>query len=115
MRLFQTDPVSQVNSSDYAVPGNWGNCDPTCMLNQNSIQLTRKNSSVSTSPWEFADLCETGQCPAGWNREEESCVINLIGLQESVAREECGKYRGDFSSATQDRFQCKGGANLINI
>ena len=68
--------------------------------------------SVSSSPWEFAGLCKTGHCPAGWNREEESCVINLIGLEETVAREECGKYRGDFSSATQDSFQCKGGANL---
>ena len=84
----------------------------------NSTEPNQPNidtSTVSTSPWDFAGLCETGECPAGWNREEESCVINLIGLEETVAREECGKYRGDFSSATQDRFQCKGGANFMNI
>ena len=33
-------------------------------------------------------------------------------LEETSARERCGKYRGDFSTATQGRYQCKGGANF---
>ena len=90
-----------MNSSDHAVPGNWGNCEAGCPL------------ANSTSPWDFAGLCETGQCPAGWNKEGESCVLDLIGLEESAAREECGKYRGDFSSASRGSFRCKGGANII--
>ena len=66
----------------------------------------------STSPWDFAALCETGQCPAGWNTEEENCIFNMNGLEETVARERCGKYRGDFSKATQGRYQCKGLPNI---
>ena len=95
-----------MDSSGKALIGNWGNCLDGCPTD---------NSTEPTSPWDFAGLCETGQCPAGWNSEEESCVINLVGLEETAARERCGRFRGDFSPATQGSYHCKGLLNFMII
>ena len=100
-----------MDSTGKALIGNWGNCLAGCPTNN--------STENSTSPWDFAVLCETGQCPAGWIREEESCVINMVGLGETEAREECGRFRGDFSlqfsPVTQGSYQCKGLLNFIVI
>ena len=99
----------QVDSTGKALVGNWGNCLKGCPMGN--------STDNSTSPWDFAALCKTGQCPAGWNTEEESCVFNTFcvlcnDLEETMARERCGKYRGDFSTTTQGRYQCKGLPNI---
>ena len=96
-----------MDSAGKALTGNWGNCLDGCP--------TGNSTDNSTSPWDFAALCETGQCPAGWIREEESCVINMVGLEETAAREKCGRFRGDFSAVTQGSYQCKGLLNFIVI
>ena len=127
-----------------ALIGNWGNCLDGCptdnstdnstspwdyaALCDNCTEVIRlllyyivlyfkllgqldNTTDNSSSPWDFAALCETGQCPAGWNTEEESCSLNMEDLEETAAKERCAKYRGDFSTATQGRYQCKGGPN----
>ena len=33
-------------------------------------------------------------------------------LEETAARERCGRFRGDFSPATQGSYHCKGGSNI---
>ena len=92
--------IYQVDSAGKALVGNWGNCLDGCP--------TGNSTDNSTSPWDFAALCETGQCPTGWNTEEESCDLNMEDLEKTAARERCGKYRGKFSTATKGRYQCKG-------
>ena len=99
----------QVDSAGKALVGNWGNCLDGCP--------TGNSTDNSTTPWDFAALCKTGQCPTGWNTEEESCVFNMKDLEETLARERCGKYRGDFrfSTTTQGEYQCKGLPNFRMI
>ena len=95
-----------MDSAGKTLTGNWGNCLDGCP--------TDNSTDNSSSPWDFAALCETGQCPAGWNTEEVSCELNMEDLEETAARERCAKYRGDFSTATQGRYQCKGGSKQKN-
>ena len=90
-----------------ALIGNWGNCLPGCPTNN--------STENSTSPWDFADLCETGQCPAGWNTEEESCSLNMEDLEETEAKERCAKHRGVLVTATQGKYECKGGPNYSEL
>ena len=73
---------------------------------------TGNSTDNSTTPWDFAALCKTGQCPTGWNTEEESCSLNMEDLEETAAKERCAKYRGVLVTASQGRYQCKGEPNL---
>ena len=82
------------------------------IASQDNSTATGNSTDNSTTPWDFAALCKTGQCPTGWNTEEESCVFNMKDLEETLARERCGKYRGDFSTTTQGGYQCKGLPNI---
>ena len=45
-------------------------------------------------PRDFAGLCSLGECPAGWRKVEEDCVM-FAGWEERRAREVCRGHRSE--------------------
>ena len=45
-------------------------------------------------PMDFGVLCSLGECPAGWRKVEEDCVM-FAGWEERRAREVCRVHRSE--------------------
>ena len=53
-------------------------------------------ATAKTNPRDFADLCTSGECPAGWREVDGDCVLFMSGWDEARAREECLKNKADY-------------------
>ena len=53
-------------------------------------------ATARTDPKEFASLCTTGECPAGWRLVEGDCVKFMSGWDEARAREVCRENRAEY-------------------
>ena len=51
---------------------------------------------ADTDPMDFARLCTSGECPAGWREVEGDCVLFMSGWDEARAREECRENKADY-------------------
>ena len=53
-------------------------------------------ATAQTDPRDFARLCSSGECPAGWREVEGDCVLFMSGWDEARAREECRENKADY-------------------
>ena len=51
---------------------------------------------ADTDPMDFARLCTSGECPAGWREVEGDCVLFMSGWDEARAREVCRENRAEY-------------------
>ena len=59
---------------------------------------------AKTNPRDFANLCTTGECPAGWRLVEGDCVLFMSGWDEARAREECEENRAEYMEYVMMKF-----------
>ena len=53
-------------------------------------------ATAKTNPRDFADLCTSGKCPAGWREVDGDCVLFMSGWDEARAREECEENKAEY-------------------
>ena len=53
-------------------------------------------ASAKTDPRDFASLCTSDECPAGWSYIEGDCVKFMFGWDEARARKECRENRAEY-------------------
>ena len=46
-------------------------------------------ATAKTNPRDFADLCTSGECPAGWREMDGDCVLFMSGWDKARAKEVC--------------------------
>ena len=51
---------------------------------------------ADTDPRDFARLCSSDECPAGWRNIEGDCVLFMSGWDEARAREVCRENRAEY-------------------
>ena len=51
---------------------------------------------ADTDPRDFAHLCSSGKCPAGWREVEGDCVLFMSGWDKARAMEECRENRAEY-------------------
>ena len=61
-------------------------------------------AAAKTDPKDFASLCTTGECPAGWRLVEGDCVLFMSGWDEARAREECEENRAEYMEYVMMKF-----------
>ena len=59
---------------------------------------------AKTNPRDFADLCTSGECPAGWREVDGDCVLFMSGWDEARAREECRENRAEYMEYVMMKF-----------
>ena len=53
-------------------------------------------ATAKTNPRDFADLCTSGECPAGWREIDGDCVLFMSGWDKARAMEECRENRAEY-------------------
>ena len=59
---------------------------------------------ADTDPRDFARLCSSGECPAGWREVEGDCVLFMSGWDEARAREECRENKAEYMEYVMMKF-----------
>ena len=61
-------------------------------------------ATAQTDPRDFARLCSSGECPAGWREVEGDCVLFMSGWDEARAREECRENKAEYMEYVMMKF-----------
>ena len=61
-------------------------------------------ATAKTNPRDFASLCSSDECPAGWRNIEGDCVLFMSGWDEARAREVCRENRAEYMEYVLMKF-----------
>ena len=61
------------------------------------LQVLLGQVMAATDPRDFARLCDSGECPAGWREVGGDCVRFMSGWDQARAREVCRENGAEYS------------------